>query len=117
MFSKSLDWRTARQDTTGTRIAKWTVGRCLRSLNRYEEALSIQQALANEYAAADSEDGYVYEELGECLLALGREPEAKPYFAKAYQLLRSDIWLARDEPSRLARLRDLGEVPVDSTGP
>lgn len=117
VFSKSLDWRTARQDTTGSRIAKWTVGRCLRSLNRYEEALSIQQALANEYAAADAEDGYVYEELGECLLALGREPEAKPYFAKAYQLLRSDIWLARDEPSRLARLRDLGGVPVDSTGP
>ena len=68
-------------------------------------------------SAAGEQDGYVEEELGECLLALGRESQARPHFAAAYGLLRSDIWLARDEPARLARLRDLGGVPPDSSGP
>ena len=117
VFTKALDWRVARQDTTGTRIAQWCVGRCLRSLGRIENALSIQQQLSTEYAAAGEQDGYVEEELGECLLALGRESQARPHFAAAYGLLRSDIWLARDEPARLARLRDLGRVPPDSSGP
>lgn len=116
IFTKSLDWRSARQDTTGTRIAKWSVGRCLRSLNRVEAALEIQQALAAELAAAETTDGYVEEELGECLLSLGRESEAEPHFARAYELLRGDVWLARDEPARLVRLRELGGLPPDSTG-
>lgn len=117
VFTKALDWRTAREDTTGTRIAKWCVGRCLRSLNRIEEALSIQQQLSVELVSAGEQDGYVEEELGECLLALGREGEARPHFAAAYELLKSDVWLARDEPARLDRLRELGGVPPETPSP
>ncbi|KAJ3377954.1 hypothetical protein HDU92_007795 [Lobulomyces angularis] len=39
------------------KIAKWTVGRCLRSLNKIDEALEIQLSLN------DGTDGYVNEEL------------------------------------------------------
>jgi hypothetical protein len=55
-------------------------------------------------------DGYVQEELGECLLSLGREAEAKAHFAAAYGNLSRDEWLKRDEPDRLERLRRLGGV-------
>ncbi|MCA9728546.1 MAG: tetratricopeptide repeat protein [Candidatus Eisenbacteria bacterium] len=117
VFERSLAWREARKDTVETRIAKWCVGRCLRSLGRLDEALSLQRALSRELEAAGAEDGYVDEELGECLLALGRPAEAAPRFARAYVLLSQDLWLVRDEPARLARLRELSGVAADSTRP
>jgi hypothetical protein len=46
--------------------------------------------------------------LGECLLALDRRVEARPYFARAYSELAQDPWLAEDEPTRLERLKQLG---------
>ena len=48
------------------------------------EALAEQQALAAELEAEGEVDGYVDEELAECLLALGRGDEARPYFSRAY---------------------------------
>lgn len=91
------------------RIAKWTVARCLRSLHRIEEALSRQLALHAEFDSIGESDGYVEEEIGECLLALKREEEAKPYFAKAYNALSQDVYLVEHESERLARLKQLGE--------
>jgi tetratricopeptide (TPR) repeat protein len=92
------------------RIAQWCVARTLRSLKRVEEALSKQMTLKAEYEAAGEgdRDGFVYEEIGECLLELKRIKEARPYFAKAHEILSQDSWLAEKEPERLARLRELG---------
>ena len=90
-----------------SRIATWTVARTLRSLNRVEEALSKQLALKEELDSAGEEDGYASEEIGECLLLLNRAAEAGPYFAKAYDILSQDEWLADHEPARLARLKEL----------
>ena len=59
----------------------WT----LRSLHRHEEALTVLQRL--EAQAPDAPDGYVFEELGENLLALGRDAQARDHFAKAWELL------------------------------
>ena len=78
------------------------MGRGLRSLNRFDEALAIQQQLEG------AGDGYVEEEIGECLLALGRVDEAKPYFARAYTRLTQDDYLVKHEGARLERLRSLG---------
>jgi tetratricopeptide (TPR) repeat protein len=89
------------------RIAKWTVARCLRSMNRIEEALSKQMALKAEFDSIGGSDGYVDEEIGECLLLLKRGDEAKPYFAKAYELLSRDEWLTENEPERLKRMKEL----------
>ena len=90
------------------RIAHWSVARCLRSLGRLDEALTIQRSLEKEWAAAGSVDGYVLEELAELLEASGRGDEAKPYFRRAAEELGKDAWLARNEPKRLARLREKG---------
>lgn len=91
------------------RIAKWTVARCLRSMNRVEEALSKQLALKAEYDAIGGSDGYVEEEIGECLLLLNRGDEAKPYFAKAYELLSQDEWMMENEAERMNRVKELSE--------
>ncbi len=90
------------------RIARWSVARCLRSLGRFDEALSVQRALEKEWAAAGSSDGFVFEELAELLEATGRPDEAKPYFRRAAEELGKDAWLAKNEPQRLARLRERG---------
>lgn len=72
MFEKALAFREAAGKSGGIRIARWCVARALRSLGRIDEALAIQTSLLAEIAAAGEQDGYVHEELGECMLAVGR---------------------------------------------
>jgi len=95
--------------TEKIRIAQWCVGRALRSLGLVEEALSKQLSLKHELESADEKDGFVFEEIGECLLLLDRSEEARPYFSKAYKILSEDPWLSEQEPERLARLKMLGK--------
>jgi tetratricopeptide (TPR) repeat protein len=109
IFEKAEAYFRSKGSVDKTRIAVWTVARALRSLNRIEEALSKQIALKDEFEASSEVDGYVFEEIAECFLALKRKDEARPYFAKAYEVLSQDPWLAEREPERLARLKQLGE--------
>jgi tetratricopeptide (TPR) repeat protein len=109
MFEKGETWQRSKGRVSQTRIASWTVARTLRSLNRVEEALSKQMTLKDEFESAGETDGYVSEEIGECLLLLNRTEEARPYFARAYEILSQDPWLAEQEPARLARLKDLSK--------
>ena len=109
MFKRAEAWRSSKGNAGETRIAAWCVGRVLRSLNRFEEALSRQMELKKEFESVDEKDGYVLEEIGECLLALGRPQEARSYFSEAYEILSRDAWLAERESARLARLKSLGE--------
>ncbi len=104
LFEQALALRLEQGEPGPIRIARWCVGRCYRSLGRFEVALSIQRSLENDPAA----DGYVFEEIGECLHAMGEVDEAKPIFAKAYELLSKDLWLVANEGDRLARLKALG---------
>lgn len=85
--------------------AKWAVARCLRSLGRYDDALTIQRALEAEHRAAGTVDGYVFEEIAENLAALGKPDEAKPYFGKAVDELSQDDWFAKNEAARLTSLK------------
>ena len=107
LFEKAVAWREAvhPEQPETIRIAKWSVGRTLRSLGRFDEALAVQQILLAEHESAGQADGFVFEEIGECLLALERADEARPYFAQAYAELSQLDWL---EPRRLARLQQLG---------
>ncbi len=102
-FQKALEWQEQNGKPKTIQIAKWSIARTLRSLKRYQESLQIQQQLLEE----DSTDGYIYEELGECLLALNQADQAKPYFTKAHELLSQDSWLVKNESSRLERLKTL----------
>ena len=107
LFEKGLAWRTERDNPQATQIAKWTVARAKRSLGLTVEALAIQQALLEEHEAAGTSDGYVFEEVAECLFALGRPDEARLHFGRAYQELSKDGWLTENEPERLERLNRL----------
>ena len=110
LFEKGLAWRTERDNSQATQIARWTVARALRSLGRTHEALAMQQSLLKEHEATGTSDGYVFEEIAECLLTLERPDEARPYFGRAYQELSKDGWLTENEPERLARLKRLGNA-------
>lgn len=103
VFQKALVWHEANGKPDTILIAKWSVARTLRSLEKYQEALEIQHRLLEE----KQDDGYIYEELGECLLAIGQADEAKFYFAKAYEILAQDSWIVQNESSRLERLKTL----------
>ena len=108
-FETALAGRREEGKPRETRIAQWCIGRCLRALGRPAEALAIHERLAVEMSAAgETEDGYASEEIAECLLALGREEEARPNFARAAALLGADARLVANEPDRIARLRRLG---------
>jgi tetratricopeptide (TPR) repeat protein len=109
IFGRALKFREEEGKPDRIRIARWCIGRTLRSLGRIEEALEMQQALLKESETSNAEPGYVYEELGECLLLLRRESEARPYFVRAYAVLSQDLWLVRNEPERLKRLQELSD--------
>jgi tetratricopeptide (TPR) repeat protein len=109
-FEKLLAWRMDQKDERGTFIAKWTVARTYRSLDRIDEALGLQRELLDEIERKELDpSGYVFEELAECLLLQDRGIEAKAYFRNAYEILSNDIWLKANEGDRLERLKDLGE--------
>lgn len=110
LFQKSLQWRQEQKDEEGIRIAKWTIARTYREIGKVEEALKIQKALESERKEKGLEpSGYVFEEIGECLLLLDRMEEARSYFRHAYDILSQDEWLQANESDRLTRLKRLGE--------
>ena len=111
MFEKAVRARIEQEQQTEVRVAKWCVAKTLRMMGQVESALLMQQTLEIEWRDSDDgPDGYAFEEIAECLLALNRANDAAPYFARAHELLSGDPWLQRDEPERLARLKELGGV-------
>ncbi len=116
-FQQALAWQQEHGTVREVRIAQWCVGRALRSLHRTAEALALQQKLLAEWEKSEEEqDGYVFEEIAECLLILGRPAESRPYFAQAYAFLSQDIWLVAQEKERLERLKQLGEESEEASG-
>lgn len=105
LFEQAQQAWTQRGKPQQIQIARWSVARCLRSLGRLEQALQIQRELEAEHQAAGTEDGFVFEELGELLSALGRADEARPYFKRAYDELSQDEWFAEHEAERLASMK------------
>ena len=90
------------------RIARWSIGRCLRSHGDLGAgARRAGRASRRAPDALGETDGYVFEEIAERLLALGRDDEARPSFARAWEELRADPSLSVDEPACLQRLRAL----------
>lgn len=108
LFQKGLAWRLERDNPQATRIAKWAVARVVRSLERTDEALAMQQSLLEEHEAVGTTDGYVLEEIAECLMTLNKPAEARPYLSRAYEELSKDDWLTENESDRLDRLKRLG---------
>lgn len=110
IFKKNVVWHTERNSKMPLIIAKWSVARTLRAIGEVDSALDMQMNLLDEIKEKGLEqDGYVYEEIGECLLTKGKKDDAKPYFKQAYDLLSKDIWLQENEKERLNRLKELSE--------
>ncbi len=109
-FEAALAAYLERGKPRQVRIAKWTVARALRSLGRVQEALERQMSLLAELDSLNEKDGFVHEEIGECLLACDQPMVAANYFAQAYTLLSADAWLAANEAARIERLRALGSA-------
>ncbi|MCX7877566.1 MAG: tetratricopeptide repeat protein [Ignavibacteria bacterium] len=111
MFEKQFEWFNERKDPKRIMISRWCIGRTLRALGKIQEALSLQKEL-EEFRSQHglSEDGYVYEEIAECLLELGETEESIPFFRKSYEHLSQDIWLKSYEPERLERLKKSGAL-------
>ncbi len=104
------DWHKEKRDGEGYFIAKWTVARVMRSMERVQEAYKMQCDLLEEKKAAGREpSGYESEEIGECLLLMNKKSESKKYFAEAYSRLSQDIWLQANEKERLERIMSLSK--------
>ncbi len=113
MFQRAYVFQQTTGNAKEIRVARWCVGRSLRSLNQIQEALALQQTLYAEWAASEEQQaGYVSEEIAECLAALGRLDESRPYFAEAFAMLSADPWLVAQEPERLQRLYRLSQSDV-----
>jgi tetratricopeptide (TPR) repeat protein len=102
-FQKCLEFMMAHANARQQHIAKWSLARVDRALGNLDQAIQVQLALLEEKIGAD--DGYVYEELGELYLSKGEVEAARPYFAKAYDLLSKDIWLQANGQERLEHLK------------
>lgn len=109
LFEKALAFRLEEGEAGTIGIARWCVARCLRSLDRIEEALQIQTDLLASHQEAGTEDGYVSEELAELYLLQGDAEQAAQHFAEAYRLLSQDSWFAANEAERLARMQELSQ--------
>jgi tetratricopeptide (TPR) repeat protein len=119
-FEKGLAHREEAGKEPALRIARWAVARCKRSLGRQQEALDEQFAIQAQYFPTfdlgseelehEHYDGYLAEEIAECLLALGRTAESKPYFRAAHALLVKDERLAKSESARIERLSVLAKT-------
>jgi tetratricopeptide (TPR) repeat protein len=108
LFELALEERLRLEKPRDIGIARWAVARTLRAQGRTEEALAAQRELKAFNAEAGIDDPYVDEEIGECLLVLGRSDEARPHFARAAEGISADGWMLANEPERIARLRELG---------
>lgn len=109
LFERDIEFRKQTATNTEVGIARWSAAKMLRHLGRVEESLKLQMELLDDPDRQNNDaEGYTREEIGECLLLLKRPDEAIPYFARAWDLLRNDPWLSRDEPDRLSRLKRLG---------
>jgi tetratricopeptide (TPR) repeat protein len=103
-FEQALACRVEQGNSRDILLARWCLAKCLRFTGQVEASLAEQQELERAWQNEGEADGFVYEELAECLLLLTRVPESRLYFGKAYELLSKDPWLTRDEPDRLQRL-------------
>ena len=109
VFQKAVALRAEQDRPRELRVARYCVAKTLRMQGKLEDAIRINREVISRAEQAGEPDGYFLEELAECLLAMNRSEDAKPYFSLAYEELSKDKWLAENEPARLLRLKSLGQ--------
>ena len=104
-FRKAESAWEARALPKNIHIAKWSVARCLRSLEQHQEAVAILFVL--EEKSQGTHNGFVYEELAENLLILNDQDKAQSYAQKAYEILKEDDWFVKNESERFNKLNSI----------
>ncbi|MHC4818304.1 MAG: hypothetical protein ACYTF8_09640, partial [Planctomycetota bacterium] len=100
-YGKALEahekcWEWYKQhapQSRGALVAKWSVAKQLRYLGKVDQAHKMQEELLAAWEKAGKPDGFVYEELAECLLLQGKADEATPWFLKAHAELQKMGWV------------------------
>lgn len=108
VFEKALAWQQEYGTKRSIEIAEWCIAKIYRLLGRTEEALEMQTK-ALEKAEGNDPSGYIWEEIGECYLALKQLDKAQPFFKLAYDKLAQDPWMMANEKERMERMKKLGE--------
>ncbi len=116
-YRKALPAFETRGDPSAVRVAHWMIARAQRSLGQLDEAEKTQRMLLADYEKLGEPDGYVFEELAEIALARGDAAAARPWAAKAYEILSTDEGFAADNRERLAHLAKVGGVAGASAKP
>ena len=83
------------------------IARMLRGLGRTGDALETIRPIYETLEVKQQPDGWIDEEMAECLLATGRAEEARSLFGRAYETLRKDRWVIRNDPAKLERLKKM----------
>ncbi|MGG0287839.1 tetratricopeptide repeat protein [Peribacillus butanolivorans] len=107
LFKRALEFRKVQGTPNSVFIAKWSVAKVLRLMGQVDESFAIQMELLAETEQTSVPDGYVYEEVAECLLLLNRSEEARQYFSFCYDRLILDNFLATKDPERIVRIKEL----------
>jgi len=83
------------------------IAKMLRKLGRIDEATTLIQPLHEALESKGQPDGWIDEEYAECLLAAGKDTQARPLFARAYEAQKHSAWVQQHEPAKLERLKQL----------
>ncbi len=86
------------------------IARMNRLLNHPDVALSIIEPIAKDLKSKRQPDGYISAEYGQCLVAMKRIDEAKPYLIEAYETLSKDDYMTWYEPDELEHIRQLAGI-------
>lgn len=109
-FARAIPLLETAGKAARARLARLCMAKNQRLRGDAVGALSVQERLLSEIAAAHEPDGYVQEEIAECLLTLGRNDEAKAYFGRAYLSLSTYTWFPPNEAARLQRMKSMSEL-------
>lgn len=110
-FVKLTDYQKDRQGEADMYTVK-DVAKMDRLLGRPEASRMAMQPILDSMLAKGEDDGSIRAELADALVALGRTDEARPHFAKAYELLSAQEWFKQNEPQNLERYARLGGVSI-----
>ncbi len=106
-FEKALAQPHLPKQKVQTMTIKWSIARTYRALGQFERAMDLQNEIRLELEALGEANGYVYLEIAECLRQIQKEPEAKPYFEMAYNILSKNLWFSDNKETELLRMKEL----------
>lgn len=97
----------AEEDTVSVLIAGYSIGRTLRVMGEPAQAVKVLEETNEAFKERGETDGYVLEELALVYATLGRVEERRDAAGKAFAALSQDAWFVKNEPDRLADLKEL----------